>query len=184
MDAEDFDGLARVLTGAQSRRQALAAIVGSVGLLGLVGHDEASAGPGKCKPACFDCATCKKGTCKKVNGKLHCTKSKCKPKPDETPCAGGTCQGGTCVGPFPSPQPFCAGKNFCPIATLPPTCQASGAQCLCAVKDDGSPACVLETLRFENNCGACTGPGEICLDATGCVGQTKACATPCPAPLV
>jgi len=183
MDADDFDSLTRVLTGAQSRRRALTAIVGSVGLLGLVGHDEASAGPGKCKPACFDCATCKKGSCKKVNGRLHCTKSKCKPKPDSTPCGGGTCQNGTCVGPFPSPLPFCAGKNFCPIATLPPTCQASGAQCVCAAKEGGESVCVLESsLHFVSICSLCTIPGEICLDATGC-GQLKACATPCPAPL-
>lgn len=178
MDRRRFDSLSLSLMTVGSRRRALVATIG--GALGLLDFAVTEAG-GACKPACFDCQTCKK-----INGKQHCTKGKCLPKPDSTPCVGGTCQSGTCVEPFPSPAPpppYCAGRNFCPIATTPPTCQASGAQCVCAAKDGGEPVCVLyESLHFESICSLCA-TGESCLDATGCVGKIKACALPCPNPI-
>jgi len=183
MDAEEFDVRTRSVAGLRTRRRALLTLAGSLGLIRFAGHDDALASPGKCPTYCDECAPCKKGTCKKVNGKLRCTKGKCKPKPDTTPCSGGTCYGGTCTAPFPSPLPYCASKNFCPIATTPPTCQASGAQCVCAANVGGQPVCVLEAgMHFVTICSLCN-PGEICLDATGCPGKVSACALPCPAPI-
>src|SRR4051812_16764044 len=115
MDDEAFDGIARSLIGARSRRSVVVALAGCLGFQGPVGLDVALADNGKCHTFCDECAPCKKGTCKKVNGRVHCSKGKCKPKPNDTPCSGGTCQNGSCVAPFPPPPPYCAGKNFCPI---------------------------------------------------------------------
>jgi len=181
--------LSRAFAGGHSRRGLNSflgrlALGGTLGLIRLGGDDEALADSGTCKPKCLECKTCKKGSCKKVNGKVRCSKGKCKSKPNGSPCGGGTCQNGTCVVPFPTPPPFCSGKNFCPIATTPPACQASGAQCVCAAKEGGEPVCVLESsLHFESICSLCVTPGEICVDAAGCPGKIKACGLPCPTPL-
>src|SRR3954454_18366944 len=101
MDVEGFDAIARALSGHRARRRALATLAAAMGLIGLAGYDDALADHGKCPTFCDECSPCKKGKCKKINGRLHCAKGKCIPKPDASPCAGGICYGGSCVAPFP-----------------------------------------------------------------------------------
>ena len=102
MDGARFDTLARSLTAAGSRRRALAtALSSALGILGLARSDEAAAG-GKCKPACTECESCKKGKCHKTKHGKVCKKGKCQAKTAGTACtapAGGTCQSGTCTCP-------------------------------------------------------------------------------------
>jgi hypothetical protein len=89
LDANRFDTLARSLTAAGSRRRALVALSGVLGLtLGASVIEEAAA-----KKPCPPCKKRKKGKCKK---KL----------PEGTACSGGTCQNGTCVAAA-SPAPTC-----------------------------------------------------------------------------
>lgn len=111
MDADHFDSLARSLTDARSRRRAIAAALGgALGVLGLLDRDEASAAKsGKCKRKPEECETCKKGKCQTKNGKKSCKAGKITPKPDTTPCTGGSCQSGQCLSPsgvvVPPPPP-------------------------------------------------------------------------------
>src|SRR5262249_48195670 len=78
MDAEEFDAQTRSLTGLSTRRRPLLTLAAALGVSGIIESDGALAGPGKCPTVCDECAPCKKGNCKKVNGKLRCTKGKCK----------------------------------------------------------------------------------------------------------
>ena len=60
MEVNQFDTLTRSLTGAGSRRRALALALGGLVTLGLVRSDDVAAGA-KCKPKCPECKHCKKG---------------------------------------------------------------------------------------------------------------------------
>jgi hypothetical protein len=99
MDADRFDTLARFVSIAGSRRRAVAtAFGGALGVFGLAHPDEATAArTGKCKPKCGECEKCKKGDCKRKNGKKVCKRGKCQPKVDGTACSRATCQNGRCV---------------------------------------------------------------------------------------
>jgi hypothetical protein len=129
MDGPRFDTITRTLTQSGFRRRALAAaLVGALGLRGIVRPDAATAG-GKCKPKCAECKKCKKGK----NGK----KGKCKPQADGAGCSTGTCQGGDCVAPPPSdPCPGqddftpCGGGKSCSggVCATPPGC-LNGPSC-------------------------------------------------------
>ena len=71
MDPNRFDAITKAPVSQTNRRRTLSLVLG--GALGLLGWAESEAGKsGKCKPACHECQYCKKGTCKKKNGKKTC----------------------------------------------------------------------------------------------------------------
>ena len=95
MDAHWLDALARALTQTQSRRAAVATVMGLLGGVGLVAPDGAQAGRG-CKHPCGECSFCKRGKCRTSHGKKTCQRSRCREQPDGTLCTGGTCFVGSC----------------------------------------------------------------------------------------
>src|SRR5687767_15124821 len=101
MNDQRFDALTEHIGILGTRRHALGALLGgALGVFGLAPPDTSAARSGKCKRQCGECEKCKRGDCKKTNGKKRCKPGKCKPKPAGTPCsafAGGACQNGTCV---------------------------------------------------------------------------------------
>jgi hypothetical protein len=109
MDGTQFDTLVRTFTTTGPRRSVVAtALGGALGLLGLALPVDTEAG-GKCKPACTECATCKKGKCRKTKHGKVCKRGKCHAKDAGTACSVGSCQSGNCVAPPP-------------ITPAPPTC--------------------------------------------------------------
>jgi hypothetical protein len=136
MDADRFDSLARTLTAAGSRRRAFAAALsGGLGLLGLASPDDAAAArSGKCKPKCGDCEQCKKGDCKRKNGKKRCKKGKCQPLTGPACSGGRVCQAGSCV------------------------CRSGTERCggACVAR------CGAATVRNPVTCGCCQVAGETC----------------------
>jgi hypothetical protein len=150
LDSRRFDALARTLSAARSRRRLVAtAISGALGTLGLAQVEAARTG--NCKPTCGECEQCKKGACKKKNGKKRCQKGRCEPKANDSPCSGnGKCLAGTC--------------------NLPPVCiQASGD---CSVADPGaccSDVCAELGVRDFCLAGA---SGKDCLASTDCSSGT------------
>ena len=105
MDSKRFDAFARRLGVAMSRRDfarvgsgALGGVV--VAPLGFSAGNVLAAKSGKCKKPCGVCERCDRGKCTKKNGKKHCKRGTCKPKPDGTPCCPqnciGGCQNGAC----------------------------------------------------------------------------------------
>jgi hypothetical protein len=166
MDGIHFDSLTRSLTQTGSRRRALAATLGgALGVFGLVHPDDAAAG-GKCKPACNECATCKKGKCRKTPNGKKCKKGKCKPKPAGTACSVGTCQSGSCVAQQTC-TPNCTDKvcgdngcgGSCGSCTDPRTCESG--QCTCP-EDECGGTCV---AACQNDEARNTSPGP---DACSC----------------
>ena len=180
MDADRFDALARSLTATGSRRRALTALGGSLGLLGLTHPNGVTAAKsGKCKPACGECEKCKKGDCDKKDGKKHCHKGKCKPKPDGTACSGGrACQAGSCV--CPSGREFCGlGCGCCvpnaPISGALPgrhTCSASSECCgggtCCNFDDPNVPREGPRCYDLRRHTSAC---GTTCETVDNCFGK-------------
>src|SRR5512133_2814516 len=84
MDPSRFDTLTRSLSTAGSRRHALVAAIGGLGLIGLAQADGADA-DGACKPACGACQTCKTGHChKSKQGKKRCRRGTCVANPPGT----------------------------------------------------------------------------------------------------
>jgi hypothetical protein len=173
MDADRFDALARSLTAARSRRRALAALSGALGLVvGASSVEEAEAKKKKCPP----CKKLKKGKCKKK-------------KPDGTPCPTGTCQSGSCVSsssppPAPPPPPVCTpsctdGKvcqagNVC---ACPSTTEACGDTCCSGQTGvaDGAEMCFTEGGDFQFVCTCPAGDDpepchgyQCCLEADTC----------------
>jgi hypothetical protein len=150
MDAARFDTVARSLTGARSRRQALiAALGGACGLLGLAHTDDVGAG-GKCKPACGECQTCKKGSCKKTAHGKQCKKGRCQARDNGTACTGGSCQSGICVATPPCGAGCAADETCCGGACINTSgnvnhCGACGVVCPVAHCDEPAtpyPTCI------------------------------------------
>jgi hypothetical protein len=126
MEASQFDALFRSLVSHASRRELLAALAGAS--LSLASREDSGAAkPGKCKPGCGACATCKRGDCKKTDGKKRCKRGKCRPKADGIACGSGkSCQAGTCV--CPAGTELCGGR--CLVLCVPPQ-QRDPSSCLC-----------------------------------------------------
>jgi len=169
MDGHRFDTLTRSLSTPGSRRNALVAVLGgTLGLLGLSHVDVASAG-GKCKPACNECQTCKKGTCHKSKHGKACKKSKCQAKVEGTACTGGRCRSGICC------VPNCAGKQCgddgCGGSCGPcngGSCPAGA--CTCPNGQTNCGGTCVDLATSGGNCGSC---GRSC--AGGCVHGACAC---------
>jgi hypothetical protein len=168
MDGSRFDALSRALTATGSRRLTLVALLG--GIAGFQGLSDARARgkSGTCKPRCNECERCDKGPCRRRNGKKHCHKGKCKPKPAGTLCAafpGGVCQNGTCVdvqrdetncgalGTTCGVTQVCQAGSCFPRSTCPATVTTScplafaifcgaGAGCRCGHSTEGNLVCL------------------------------------------
>jgi hypothetical protein len=98
VDPKQFDAIARLLVSAANRRRALRALLG--GAVGVLGVRDAAARNGACEPACGDCGTCQKGTCKKKRGKKRCKPGVCLPNPNGGACENNpckSCQNGQCT---------------------------------------------------------------------------------------
>ena len=181
MDADRFDTLTRSLSVAGSRRWALAAITGSLGLIRLTGPDDvAAAKSGKCKPKCGECQKCDKGDCERKNGKKKCKKGKCKAKANGTPCTNGSCQGGSCaVLPPPSPctngvkdgseTDVDCGGGTCPRCAIGKTCASrndcASARCVvttCAACVNNITDCGLDTDGTQCACRESAAGPRIC----------------------
>jgi hypothetical protein len=153
MDADRFDALSRSLMTAGTRRRALVALSGVLGLvLGMASPLGAPA-----KKRCPPCKKRKIGKCKK---KL----------PDGTGCSGGTCLGGSCVA--------ATGGNGCSDGHKPcgPACILAGQCCTSTDCPTGTTCCnhlCTDTTTDPRHCGDCT---TICS-----VGTTCACGRCCTA---
>src|SRR5688500_16719112 len=210
MDDSRFDALVRSLTRSRSRRRALVALSGGLGLRGLTPPEDAGAAKsGKCKPKCGECEKCKKGDCDKKDGKKVCKKGKCKPKAAGTPCtafARGACQNGTCVnlaadatncgsvGTACGPSQVCQAGSCFPRSTCPATTQlcpgiACGTpECKCGLSTEGNIVCVsanflcsaIPPCTTSASCAA----GEACVEVGACCpeGPTHTCLPRCTAP--
>ena len=179
MDADRFDHLTRSLTSAGSRRRALVALFGALGLLGLTNPDEAvAAKSGKCKPQCGECASCKRGDCKKTkHGKKRCKRGKCQPLREGTPCTNGTCRGGSCIvspSPLTCPQGLTVCGGSC-VDTRTAQANCGGCGIVCGPRQTccGGDCVSLNTNR--RNCGAC---GNVCPAGTNCCNGTCSCVAP------
>lgn len=148
MDADRFDTLARSLTVAGSRRDALVATLGAV--LGTVlGASSAERIAAKKKP-CPPCKKRKKGKCKKT-------------LPDGTACPTGECRGGQCI----APTCFDGRKNgnetdvdcggSCPKCGTGKRCQGAGD---CASGFCAQGRCVTGKGTCAAGENVCTGPSE------------------------
>ena len=196
MDGRHFDTLTRSLTTASSRRRALAAFGGTLGLaVAAASADEAAAKKKKCPP----CKKRKQGTCKKK-------------KPDGTACPGGACQGGRCVAPTCTDGikngnetavdcgggckrcgtgQGCTGRNDCASALCSGgTCQTcmpgsdnncggdAGGPCHCDLTHpDGATVCTTSDLTGSGApcaSSACP-PGQICINSAGTIFCIKPC---------
>ena len=170
MDADRFDALSRSLTTAGSRRHALTAALG-VAVAPLFGGADADAHDlsKKCKKKSGDAKKKCVKKAKKHNAQ-HASEVSPLPLPPEPPPL--------LPAPPPLPAPFCTRTGIDPL-----NCQASGPQCICATSASGAQTCVALASWRENvfQCGACTGPGEICVNPNG-AHDFAACAVPCANP--
>ena len=132
MEVNQFDTLTRSLTGAGSRRRALALALGGLVTLGLARSDDVAAGA-KCKPKCPECKHCKKSK--------HGKKGKCKPQPNGTACSVGSCQNGSCAAVTPQSPP-------------PPQSPPCGAGGPCRV--------FLSSTTYDGNLGGLSGADAKC----------------------
>jgi hypothetical protein len=84
--------------------------------------------------------------------------------------------------PEPPSAPFCAGKNDC-AQTGNITCQASGEECFCFIRQDNASAfCGSASTSAVNDCSACAA-GEVCVIFGGKCVAGFGCSRPCPNPL-
>ena len=184
MDANRFDTLTRSLTTTGSRRRALGAVLGgSLGLLGLAHPDAAEAG-GECKPRCGECATCKKGACRKTKHGKKCKKGTCQAKANGTGCSTGTCQGGSCTITV-APAPTCGDgvKNGSETGV---DCGGSCPRCstgqACLSRNDCSGAvCSAGTCQactFGTQCGDAGNPSSCNCGNSGRSGSSTVCFAP------
>ena len=100
MDAHRFDQFLRAFTTVRSRRDHARALLGFAlgSAAGATLTNEVAAGRG-CKTPCGECGFCKRGRCRKKNGKKRCEPGKCLEIPDGTPCSIGSCLVGQCAPP-------------------------------------------------------------------------------------
>ena len=128
MDPDRFDALSRPLIATGSRRRAVAAVGGALGLLGLAHPDEATAAKsGKCKPKCGACEKCKRGDCDRKDGRKRCKKGKCQPKADGAACAERRCCGGACVDTSNDPRNCGSCDTRCQVNAV---CSAGTCACV------------------------------------------------------
>ena len=185
VDARHFDDLIRSLAFDSSRRRLLAGLTG--GLLAMLSlsrtSEEAAARSGKCKQACSLCEQCKKGKCKRKNGRKRrtCKAGTCQPKATGTACGGGTCINGGCATACGAPSPpgncsgaSCAGPT-CPGGESCGTCDTTTeGQVVCG---DLRPSCQeFQACETTANCPL----GSVCV-TNGCcafVGKPNICVRP------
>lgn len=88
MDGDQLDALAKFIGSTVNRRHALIALVGGGAVtLSLTDPDETwSAKTGACKETCGPCEVCRKGRCKRKNGKKRCKPGVCEPRQDLDVC--------------------------------------------------------------------------------------------------
>ncbi len=170
MDAERFDSLTRSVTVSGSRRRALAAAFGgTLGLLGLPHPDDAAtAKSGKCKPTCGECERCRKGDCKRKNGKKRCRPGKCTPTAERTACgSGGVCQGGSCV--CASGTEPCDGACVATCGTgetrNPVTCGCCKTNLQSCTPNGNNPACCSAVCAGSVGCAGLAGNSPCQFDA-------------------
>jgi hypothetical protein len=111
------------------------------------------------------------------HGKKRCTRGKCQPLRDGTPCVAGTCRGGSCTAP-PSPVACFQGLTACggscvDTRTAQANCGGCGIVCSPQQTCCGGDCVNLNTNR--RNCGAC---GNLCPAGTDCCNGTCACVSP------
>ena len=154
MDPDRFDALSRPLIATGSRRRAVAAVGGALGLLGLAHPDEATAAKsGKCKPKCGACEKCKRGDCDRKDGRKRCKKGKCQPKADGAACAERRCCGGACVDTSNDPRNCGSCDTRCQVNAV---CSAGTCTCVRGVCDAADAACCPTTAARPEAC-RCTG---------------------------
>ena len=163
MDDATFDALLRALASRTIRRGVLAGLTGGLLTRGLASGEVSAASSGLCKKPCGVCEKCKKGRCKKKNGKKTCKPGKCQPKRFGAACGSGgqICQGTTCA--CPSGQKLSGG-----VCGVEPTCDGPGRPCstsCCSSVCFGPPpapngACDVSRL------------GDSCREDVPCLGGT------------
>lgn len=166
MDAIRFDALTKVLIAETSRRRTLAGLLGAaLGVLGFGGNDDADAAKsGKCKNACSTCQFCKKGKCKKKDGKKRCRPGMCQLKANGTWCASGAaCQDGTCL--CSNGQESCGDvccNQLLGFVCLNGTCRCPVGEEECGFADSCHPVCPPLTTRMPGlNCDCCRVNGTV-----------------------
>ena len=158
MDADRFDSFTRALSLSTVRRGIVAGLL-SGGLTPLLAELEGGARRRDARSERRHhevAAEKRKKKCKKCGPCRRCKKGKCKPKPNGTPCAGGSCQKGKCKQGDEAPS--CT-AGVCP---LPPGCtQQAIDACAAAFIERAQPS--LESCRAA--CEAGDGPTcQACLD--------------------
>lgn len=184
MDGDRFDSLAKLVRTWATRRSALALLTG-LGLGALDSADTGARKSGRCKPRCGACERCKKGDCKRKNGKKRCEKGKCK----SVCTASQVCQAGSC---FPTGACPATTTQFCPTTGSSTACSTGTANCFCSLSAEGNVVCV---HLGGGSCGtpSCTTSatcpaGEACVEFGSCCAPfgtpTRVCLPPCPTPTV
>ena len=103
MKSQTFDGIARRLPLATSRRGIARIGSGAPGAavlvrFGLASSEGVAAKAGKCTKPCGECERCDPGTCRKnKHGTKRCRRGTCTPKADFTSCSFGCCFDGDCT---------------------------------------------------------------------------------------
>jgi hypothetical protein len=95
MDADRFDEIAKALGLSAARRGMVAGLLGG-GVASLLANLEAGARRRTRRNDGLSAEKKRKKKCKKCGACQKCKKGKCKPKPNGTPCSGGSCQSGAC----------------------------------------------------------------------------------------
>jgi hypothetical protein len=127
------------------------------------GRNVVAEGKKTCNPACGECQTCQKGSCKKKkNGKKKCKPGTCKPLANGLAC-GNTfcrqCQSGQCVAVADGTA--CENGNSC-----------HSGSCACPTGTGGFPACTATQVCHVS------GPGtNVCFPKSTCPVNAAACPT-------
>lgn len=100
MDGNRFDAFAKSISSTASRRRSLGALLGGgIAVFGLAKPDEAwSAKSGKCRETCGPCEACRKGKCKRKNGRKRCKPGTCELLPGLSECPAGQVRNPTTCG--------------------------------------------------------------------------------------
>jgi hypothetical protein len=115
MDADRFDEIAKALGLSAARRGMVAGLLGG-GVASLLANLEAAGRRRTRRNDGLSAEKKRKKKCKKCGPCRKCKKGKCTPKPNGTPCSGGSCQSGACKPG--GADPTCT-EDSCP---LPPEC--------------------------------------------------------------
>jgi hypothetical protein len=182
MEDITFDSWTRAFGVLTSRRLTLGALLsGALTPLGLAyakakpgqqtngrgdkggGHDVVGEGNKNCNPACGECQTCNKGTCKKKkNGKKKCKPGKCQPLANGSACGNSfcqQCQSGQCVN--------VADGTACEKGS---SCHSGS--CACPTGTGGFPTCTSTQVCQASGSGT-----NICFPQSTCLTNAAACPT-------